>query len=88
MTLPPSDCKDSVLSDGSSPGDGIIRMWMDSNFDNITSFTITSTNSYCFGLDNFYIHEEASPISETTTMLLFGYGLIGLEGFRRRFKKL
>lgn len=28
-----------------------------------------------------------NPIPEPTTMLLFGSGLIGLAGFRRRFKK-
>ena len=30
---------------------------------------------------------QSSPIPEPTTMLLFGSGLIGLAGFRRRFKK-
>jgi hypothetical protein len=27
------------------------------------------------------------PIPEPTTILLFGSGLVGLAGFRRRFKK-
>ncbi len=34
------------------------RLWLTSDFDNITSFTVTSTNAYCFGMDNFYINEE------------------------------
>lgn len=34
-------------------------------------------------IDNF----RYEPIPEPTTMLLFGSGLIGLAGFRRRFKK-
>jgi hypothetical protein len=33
------------------------RLWLSSDFDNITSFTVTSNNAYCFGLDNFYINE-------------------------------
>lgn len=37
------------------------RLWLSSNFDNITSFTVTSNNAYCFGLDNFYINEPPPP---------------------------
>jgi len=33
------------------------RIWLSSDFDNISSFTVTSTNAYCFGMDNFYINE-------------------------------
>ena len=33
------------------------RIWLSSDFDNITSFTVTSTNAFCFGMDNFYINE-------------------------------
>jgi len=39
-----------------------------------------------FQLDNVVLDVE--PVPEPTTMILFGSGLIGLAGFRRRFKKL
>ncbi len=40
---------------------GAQRLWLPSDFDNITSFTVTSTNAFCFGMDNFYINEPAPP---------------------------
>ena len=30
---------------------------------------------------------DLSPVPEPTTMLLLGLGLIGLSGFRRKFRK-
>jgi len=36
---------------------------------------------------NYSTGTDYEPIPEPTTMLLFGSGLIGLAGFRRRFKK-
>jgi hypothetical protein len=36
------------------------------------------------GLDSFYV--SSSTVPEPTTMLLFGLGLVGLAGVRRKFK--
>jgi len=60
------------------PGDGIARLWLDSNFDNITSFTLSSQNAYCFGMDNFFIDEAPPPqVPEPSAFLTWG-GLVGL----------
>jgi len=64
-------------------GDGVARLFLDSNFDDVFSVTFTSMNAYCFGMDNFYINEPAPSIPEPSTFALFGLGLLGL-GFARR----
>lgn len=67
-------------------GDGIQRLWMADDFDGITSFTVTSQNAYCFGLDNFYIDEPAPPgvPDAAGTLLLLGLGISGLAYLKRR----
>jgi len=47
--------------------DGFERLWFGPEFDEITYFTVTSTNAYCFGLDNFYINEPPPPPVEPDT---------------------
>ncbi|MBM4274094.1 MAG: PEP-CTERM sorting domain-containing protein [Deltaproteobacteria bacterium] len=66
-------------------GDGVARLWLDSNFDSVTSVTFTSLNAYCFGLDNFYIDEPPPPpvTPAPATLLLMGSGLLGLAAWRR-----
>ena len=53
-----------------------------------TEATLTTTTddgwNFC---DRVYYGSDATPIPEPATMLLVGSGLIGLAGFRRKFKK-
>lgn len=87
LLLPSSDWGINYLSSG-APGDGIKRLWLPSSFDGITSFTVTSQNAYCFGLDNFYIDEAApQPTPDAGSVLvLLSISLIGLAGFRARLR--
>jgi hypothetical protein len=66
------------------PGDGVQRLWLDSSFDGITEFTLTTDNAYCFGMDNFYIDEEAPPIIPAPGAFLLGSIGVGLIGWMRR----
>ena len=65
------------------------QIYLDSNFDNITSFSFTVANDvYCFGMDEFYIDEQAPPrVPEPATYLLLGSLAAGLFGFTNLRKK-
>lgn len=90
MLLPSSDWGLGYTSGGTPDNDAtpIERLWLDTNFDQISSFSVTSQNAYCFGLDNFYIDEPPPPaVPEPSTMLLFGTGLAGLAATLKKRNK-
>lgn len=74
MLLPPSDWGFDY-DFYQQVGDGVARLWLDNNFDGITSFTITSQNAYCFGMDNFYIDQPAPGIPAPGSLILAAIGL-------------
>lgn len=83
MLLPVSDWGIDYDVNG-DVGDGLARLYLDHNFDNVRSVTFTSDNAYCFGMDNFYINEPAPPLPEPSSLALLGLGAVGLLVSRRR----
>ncbi len=70
-----------------NPGDGVARLYLDGNFDNITSFTLTSQNAFCFGMDNFYIDQEAPPLVPLPPAAWMGLVLLTGLGVGKRLRR-
>ena len=75
LSLPPEDW-----------GFPAVQIFLPASFDAITSFTFTVDNAVdCFGMDNFFIDEDAPPpVPEPATLALFGSGIVSAVLLRRR----
>lgn len=63
------------------------QIFLGANFDGIKAFWFTVNNAVdCFGMDEFYIDEDAPPPTapEPTTFVLMGLGLAGLAWRARK----
>ncbi len=59
-----------------------IDVFMNSNFDLVDRVKIVGSNSFCYGMDEFYI-DQAAPVPEPTAGALLALGLGGLIAMRR-----
>jgi hypothetical protein len=65
-----------------------IRLIVENNSSSVTSYPENEYGKIDYNLvGSFEIYGTAAPVPEPATMLLFGSGLIGLAGFRKKFKK-
>jgi hypothetical protein len=62
------------------------QIFLGAAFDAVDKVVFFATNDVdCFGMDEFFI-DEAAPVSEPATLLLFGTALTGLAALRKRKK--
>jgi hypothetical protein len=59
-----------------------IDVFMSSNFDLVDRVKIVGDNSFCYGMDEFYI-DQSAPVPEPTAGALLALGLGGLIALRR-----
>ena len=57
-------------------------VFMTTNFDLVDRVKIVGSNSFCYGMDEFYI-DQAAPVPEPTAGALLALGLGGLIALRR-----